>query len=75
MSQEQTPVARSHFSIRYPYRFAKILCPILIGIAGLIVGGCASKGGKGNVVSLPAGSFTPKWLADIGLEGDEATDV
>ena len=66
-SQEQTPVSRPHF-----HRNA--LFALTLFAASL--GGCVQhEGGPTQVVAIPSGSFTPKWLADIGLEHDEVTQA
>ena len=63
-------------SFRTP-RLAKSLAVIFLALLGAIAGGCQSTKhvDAAPVNEVPAGSFGRKWIADLGLKGDQATDV
>src|SRR5258708_3910886 len=69
---------RSAFA-RYP-RLVKCAAMVFLGAAGGLAGlACQSSSTKssapGPVAEIPAGGFTPKWRADLGLKSDHATNV
>jgi outer membrane protein assembly factor BamB len=48
---------------------------LALGLAGGFAGGCQTNVKSSTVAEIPAGAFTRKWMADLALKGDEATDV
>ena len=66
------PTMNPH-SFSGPRSFRTIL--LGLGLLLALTGGCAVKGPEKKSVEIPAGSFAPQWLADLGLKGDEATEI
>lgn len=61
-------------------RLLKLTAAALIGAAGALFGaaGCTHRTATapaGPVAEIPAGGFTIKWRADLGLKGDQASQM